>query len=52
MRTLATIFVLALSLFTPEFLMAADVPHPALPEGAGPIDADAAKEFTTTPSGL
>jgi FKBP-type peptidyl-prolyl cis-trans isomerase FkpA len=52
MRTLATIVVLALSLITPEFLMAADVPHPALPEGAGPIDADAAKEFTTTPSGL
>ena len=52
MRTLATILVLALSLFTPEFLMAADVPHPALPEGAGPIDADAPKEFTTTPSGL
>jgi FKBP-type peptidyl-prolyl cis-trans isomerase len=52
MRTLATIVVLALSLLTPEFLMAADVPHPALPEGAGPIDADAPKEFTTTPSGL
>jgi FKBP-type peptidyl-prolyl cis-trans isomerase FkpA len=52
MRTLATIIVLALSLLTPEFLMAADVPHPALPEGAGPIDADAPKEFTTTPSGL
>ena len=52
MRTLATILVLALSLITPEFLMAADVPHPALPEGAGPIDADAPKEFTTTPSGL
>ena len=32
--------------------MAADVPHPALPEGAGPIDADAPQEFTTTPSGL
>ncbi|MFM7137167.1 MAG: FKBP-type peptidyl-prolyl cis-trans isomerase [Planctomycetota bacterium] len=32
--------------------MAADVPHPSLPEGAGPIDADAPKEFTTTPSGL
>ena len=52
MRTLATIVVLALSLITPEFLMAADAPHPALPEGAGPIDADAPKEFTTTPSGL
>ncbi|NCX97158.1 MAG: hypothetical protein EBX35_00815 [Planctomycetia bacterium] len=32
--------------------MAADVPHPALPEGAGPIDADAPKAFTSTPSGL
>jgi FKBP-type peptidyl-prolyl cis-trans isomerase len=52
MRTLATIIVLALSLLTPEFSMAADVPHPALPEGAGPIDAHAPKEFTTTPSGL
>ena len=52
MRTLATIFCLTLALLTPEFLMAADIPHPALPEGAGPIDADAPKEFTTTPSGL
>ena len=52
MRPLATIIILALALITPEFLMAADVPHPALPEGAGPIDADAPKEFATTPSGL
>jgi len=52
MRTLATITILALSLLTLEFSMAADVPHPALPEGAGPIDADAPKAFTTTPSGL
>jgi len=52
MRTLATIFCLTLALLTPEFLMAADVPHPTLPKGAGPIDADAPKEFTTTPSGL
>jgi len=52
MRPLATIIILALSLITPEFLMAADVPPPALPEGAGPIDADAPKEFATTPSGL
>jgi FKBP-type peptidyl-prolyl cis-trans isomerase FkpA len=51
-RTLAAVAILALSLLTPECLMAADVPHPALPEGAGPIDADAPKEFTTTPSGL
>jgi FKBP-type peptidyl-prolyl cis-trans isomerase FkpA len=52
MRTLASVAILALALLTPEFLMAADVPHPALPEGAGPIDADGPKEFTTTPSGL
>jgi FKBP-type peptidyl-prolyl cis-trans isomerase FkpA len=52
MRTLATILVLALSLPIPEFLMAADVPHPALPAGAGAIDADAPTEFTATASGL
>ena len=52
MRVLATVLVLALSFLTPEFSMAADVPHPALPKGAGPIDADAPKEFTTTASGL
>jgi FKBP-type peptidyl-prolyl cis-trans isomerase FkpA len=49
---IAAVAILTLSLLTPECLMAADVPHPALPEGAGPIDADAPKEFTTTPSGL
>ena len=32
--------------------MAADVPHPSLPDGAGPIDANAPMEFTATPSGL
>jgi FKBP-type peptidyl-prolyl cis-trans isomerase FkpA len=52
MRIFTTVTILALALLTPEFIMAADVPHPALPEGAGPIDADAPKEFTTTPSGL
>lgn len=36
----------------PETLMAADVPHPQLPTGAGAIDADAPKAFTTTASGL
>jgi FKBP-type peptidyl-prolyl cis-trans isomerase FkpA len=30
----------------------ADVPHPKLPAGAGQIDADAPKTFTTTASGL
>ncbi len=52
MLIIAAVAILTLSLLTPECLMAADVPHPALPEGAGPIDADAPKEFTTTPSGL
>jgi len=32
--------------------MAADVPHPALPKGAGAIEADAPKEFARTASGL
>ena len=36
----------------PETLMAADVPHPQLPAGAGAIDADAPKAFATTASGL
>lgn len=36
----------------PETLMANDVPHPALPAGAGAIDADAPKAFATTGSGL
>ena len=30
----------------------ADAPHPKLPRGAGAIDADAPKAFTTTASGL
>jgi len=30
----------------------AEVPHPKLPEGAGKIDTDAPKAFTTTQSGL
>jgi FKBP-type peptidyl-prolyl cis-trans isomerase FkpA len=46
----------ALTLFTPERTVAADqpkeVPHPQLPAGAGKLDADAPKTFTTTPSGL
>jgi FKBP-type peptidyl-prolyl cis-trans isomerase FkpA len=31
---------------------AQDVPHPKLPKGAGAVDADAPKTFTTTGSGL
>jgi FKBP-type peptidyl-prolyl cis-trans isomerase len=41
-----------LTLFTMEFTVAQDVPHPTLPKGAGAVDADAAKTFSTTPSGL
>ena len=41
-----------LTLFTLEFTVAQDVPHPTLPKGAGAIDAEAAKAFSTTPSGL
>ena len=52
MRALTTVLVLSLALLTPEFTVAADIPHPQLPAGAGPIDADAPQEFTTTASGL
>jgi len=52
MRPLAVIVILSLVLLTPEFTVAADIPHPNLPEGAGPIDQAAPLEFTTTPSGL
>lgn len=54
MRLTHLVFLLSfsLALSTPEFLMAADVPHPTLPTGAGAIDADAAKEFARTASGL
>ena len=48
--------LVTLTLFTPERTVAADqpkeVPHPQLPAGAGKLDADAPKTFTTTPSGL
>lgn len=44
------LFVLALA--PRETLMAADVPHPQLPAGAGAIEAAAPKAFTTTGSGL
>jgi FKBP-type peptidyl-prolyl cis-trans isomerase len=54
--TVAALF-LALTLCLQEFAVPADqppteVPHPTLPAGAGAIDADAPKTFTTTASGL
>lgn len=50
MRTLLTLAIF--TLLTMEFTVAQDVPHPALPKGAGAIDADAPKAFASTPSGL
>lgn len=44
--------VSALVLFFLETLMAAEVPHPQLPAGAGAIDPDAPQAFSTTGSGL
>lgn len=52
MRLMSTLVLVALSLFTMEFLVAQEVAHPALPKGAGAIDADAPKTFAATPSGL
>jgi FKBP-type peptidyl-prolyl cis-trans isomerase len=59
MRLTALVFtaLLALTLtpFCPLFMetaVAADVPHPQLPSGAGKLDADAPMAFTTTTSGL
>ena len=53
---LAIVGLVALALVTSEISVAhaqeQDVPHPALPAGAGPIDADAPKAFAATPSGL
>jgi len=51
-RLVPALVLIALSLFTLEFTVAQEVPHPSLPKGAGAIDADAPKTFTTTPSGL
>ncbi|NDC53084.1 MAG: FKBP-type peptidyl-prolyl cis-trans isomerase [Planctomycetia bacterium] len=52
-RTLCPFVVLSLlGLMHQEPLMAADVPHPQLPAGAGAIDADAPLAFATTNSGL
>jgi FKBP-type peptidyl-prolyl cis-trans isomerase FkpA len=50
-----TVALVALTLFNAEITVAnqtKDVPHPALPAGAGKIDADAPKAFASTPSGL
>ncbi|MFN9369152.1 MAG: FKBP-type peptidyl-prolyl cis-trans isomerase [Planctomycetia bacterium] len=57
MRSLAlSPFVLALALFANSPTRAdndgVEVPHPPLPQGAGTIDANAPKTFTTTASGL
>jgi FKBP-type peptidyl-prolyl cis-trans isomerase len=55
MRLVAAITVCCLTLFTPEITVAQapqEVPHPALPKGAGKIDADAPKAFAKTNSGL
>jgi len=52
LRVTALLVCLSLIVPIPENLMAADVPHPPLPPGAGVIDADAPKAFTSTPSGL
>ena len=56
MRTVTCVLVaLALSILVPEITVAqptAEVPHPALPAGAGKMDADAPKSFMKTDSGL
>ncbi len=52
MRLVPTIVLVALALFTMEFTVAQEVAHPSLPKGAGTLDSDAPKTFTTTPSGL
>jgi FKBP-type peptidyl-prolyl cis-trans isomerase len=49
---LVAILLTALCLFTLETTVAQDVPPPALPAGAGKLDADAPKAFTKTASGL
>ena len=59
MRIALAISLLSLTLFASETIVAQapqpeakEVPHPALPAGAGTIDAGAAKTFSTTASGL
>lgn len=59
MRIALAISLLSITLFASETIVAQapqpeakEVPHPALPAGAGTIDADAAKTFSTTASGL
>jgi FKBP-type peptidyl-prolyl cis-trans isomerase len=58
-RIALAISLLSITLFASETIVAQapqpeakEVPHPALPAGAGTIDADAAKTFSTTASGL
>ncbi|MBM4020675.1 MAG: FKBP-type peptidyl-prolyl cis-trans isomerase [Planctomycetes bacterium] len=52
MKCPALVVFLCLALTHQEFLMAADIPHPTLPDGAGPIEAAAPMAFTSTASGL
>jgi len=52
MRSFAAALLTALCLFAMETAVAQDVPHPALPAGAGKVNADAPKAFTKTASGL
>ena len=52
---LAGLALLVLSLplrMEPAMAAEAEVPHPQLPSGAGKLDAEAPKTFSTTPSGL
>ena len=59
MRIALAIALASFTLFASEIIVAQapqpaaqEVPHPALPAGAGKIDADAAKSFASTASGL
>jgi FKBP-type peptidyl-prolyl cis-trans isomerase len=51
-RLIPTFVLVAIALFTMEFTVAQETAHPTLPKGAGALDTDAPKTFTTTPSGL
>lgn len=59
MRIALAIALASFTLFASEIIVAQapqpaaqEVPHPALPAGAGKIDADAATSFASTASGL
>ena len=57
MRSAFAVVVMSLTLVASETIVAQapqsqDVPHPALPKGAGAIDADAPQAFASTASGL